>query len=811
MPRPFRPKLPRVAAVAAVAAAAVAFVAPAAEAQGRLQGVVRNSAGESVRDALVTAPALGRSARSAGDGTYELTNLPTGELVVTVAAAGYPVLRASIAISATGATRFDPVLAEPALELAGVLVEARPTPGTLRPAPDRVESFVTIGARSEVVFLRDADANVAEKVPRQVFARVPGILVYDMDGAGNQTNVSTRGLDPHRSWEFNVRQDGFLVNSDIYGYPASHYSPPLEAMEQLELVRGTAALQYGAQFGGLLNYRTRAPDTTVAAAYETSVTAGSFGMVNLFGMAGGRVGAFDYQVYAARRESDGYRASSESDYDAQYAALTWRASPTLRLRTQLGRSWYRHRVPGPLTDAMLAADPRQATRTRNWFSPEIYTPGIRLEWEPAARTRVSAQYSGVFGERGSVLFVGFATTPDLRDQVSGEFAPRVVDIDNFNSRTAELRVTHEHRVAGRDATLAAGVTVADNLLHRRQQGAGSRGTDFDLTVSGAFGRDLRYRSRGVSWYAEEVVAVTDRWRVIPGVRLEGGRTRMSGTLAYYDPADVPRSVRHDRPLLGVRTSYRRSDDVEFYGGWSEAFRPMLLKDLLPENAIERSDPAMRDASGWTAEAGVRGRHGPATFDVGAFLMRYDDRFGGVLRDDGDGPYLFKTNVGSASTLGLEATGELLLRQGARTATRAFLAAAVFDARYLAGTAVLDGSNRPLRGNAVEGVPRAIVRGGLVIDGSSASATLMASHTSASFADPLNVRTPTANGARGLVPAYTVLDAWASYRIARKARVRLAVSNLLDARYFTKRPAFYPGPGVWPSDGRAVQLGFSVER
>ncbi len=40
------------------------------------------------------------------------------------------------------------------------------------------------------------------------------------------------------------------------------------------------------------------------------------------------------------------------------------------------------------------------------------------------------------------------------------------------------------------------------------------------------------------------------------------------------------------------------------------------------------------------------------------------------------------------------------------------------------------------------------------------------------------------------------------------RIQAGVNNLLDRQYFTKRPEFYPEPGVWPSDGRAGQL--SVE-
>jgi Outer membrane receptor for Fe3+-dicitrate len=93
------------------------------------------------------------------------------------------------------------------------------------------------------------DIDFSNKVGRQLFVKVPGVFVYDMDGSGNQVNISARGLDPHRGWEFNIRKDGVITNSDMYGYPASHYSMPMESIERIELVRGTGSLQYGAQFG----------------------------------------------------------------------------------------------------------------------------------------------------------------------------------------------------------------------------------------------------------------------------------------------------------------------------------------------------------------------------------------------------------------------------------------------------------------------------------------------------------------------------------------------------------------------------------
>ncbi len=189
------------------------------------------------------------------------------------------------------------------------------------------------------------DANIAEKTPRQIFAKVPGVFVYDMDGTGNQTNISTRGLDAHRGWEFNIRKNGIITNSDMYGYPASHYSMPMEAVERIEIVRGTGSLQYGAQFGGMLNYVSKRPDTTRAVSFESINTIGSFNMLSTYSAISGKVGKFQYYAYYNKRVSNGYRRDSRTDFDAQSVMLIYTPSSSVRLKAEVARSNYVYRYP----------------------------------------------------------------------------------------------------------------------------------------------------------------------------------------------------------------------------------------------------------------------------------------------------------------------------------------------------------------------------------------------------------------------------------------------------------------------------------
>ena len=163
--------------------------------------------------------------------------------------------------------------------------------------PDLNNGFLNSGRKNEVVPLSGATTNFAQKAGRQLFSKIPGVFVYDMDGSGNQLNIATRGLDPHRSWEFNIRQNGVLTNSDMYGYPASHYSAPMESYEQAELVRGTGALQYGAQFGGMLNFVTKKPDSSKLVSFESINTAGSYNLLSTYNSVSGTYKKFSYYAY----------------------------------------------------------------------------------------------------------------------------------------------------------------------------------------------------------------------------------------------------------------------------------------------------------------------------------------------------------------------------------------------------------------------------------------------------------------------------------------------------------------------------------
>ncbi|MBL7783383.1 MAG: TonB-dependent receptor [Saprospiraceae bacterium] len=677
--------------------------------------------------------------------------------------------------------------------------------------PDTQGAFLWSGKKNEVINLQNLDANIAEKTPRQIFAKVPGVFVYDMDGSGNQTNISTRGLDPHRGWEFNIRADGIMTNSDIYGYPASHFSLPMEAIGRIELVRGTGALQYGAQFGGMLNYVIKQPDSTRKVGWETINSVGSYGLLSTYNALGGKIGRLQYYAFYSKRLSNGYRENSESDYDGQGLVLKYAASKNLTLGAELLRSNYTYHIPGPLTDAMFEADPRQSTRSRNYFNPEIYVPSVSLEWKTGPRSLLVWKASAVLGERRSVMIDRTANIPDTINHTTFDYNPRVVDIDAFHSYTTELRYLLHYSVGARRATLAAGIQYINNDLHRRQQGKGTTGSDYDLTIQpNSWGRDLHLKSKNLALFVENKFQITRRFSLSPGLRFESGTSRFVGSTTYYDPAELENKIEHQFPLLGMNADFIAGKKHSLYAGFSQAYRPVILKDIIPGSILERTDKNLKDAYGYNAELGWRGSTGNFKWDLSAFMLQYNNRLGSVSLEENGTFYILRTNIGNSLTYGLETFGEYGFEISEKLRCNIFTSTAFFHGRYQDAAVRSGNTTQDVSGNKLESVPDVITRNGISLKSRKWSLSGLYSYTAETFADPFNTVKPSATGAVGLVPAYGLLDLHMSYHIYDNMKIRLSANNVTNKQYFTKRPTFYPGPGIWPSDGRSVVLTLSVK-
>jgi Fe(3+) dicitrate transport protein len=250
-----------------------------------------------------------------------------------------------------------------------------------------------------------------------------------------------------------------------------------------------------------------------------------------------------------------------------------------------------------------------------------------MNWQVGTNAHIEWTTSAVLGNRNSVMFDKPSNIVDAINPTTLQYANRQVDKDNFNSYTSEFRWLQYYSLFKKESILAAGLQYINNDLHRQQLGVGTTGSDYDMTLVSPFGRDLHLKTQNVAFFVENKIQFSPKFSVSPGARFEMGQSKLNGKISYYTPADIPNTIRHQFPLLGINSEYNLSQNKQFYAGWSQAYRPVVLKDIIPASVYETVDKDLKDAKGYNLELGFRGRSNNWRWDLGVFLLRYNNRLG----------------------------------------------------------------------------------------------------------------------------------------------------------------------------------------
>lgn len=674
---------------------------------------------------------------------------------------------------------------------------------------------VFAGKKTNLIIPSATQANLAQNVVRQVFAKVPGLTSWDMDGTGTQLNIGARGTDSHRSIEMNMRQNGYVTNSAIFGYPENHYTLPLEAVQEIQYVRGSAALQYGSQYGGMMNFIIKQGDSTKPISVESNQTAGSNGFYNSYNAVGGTSGKINYYAYYDNRHGNGWRPSQAFDYHAYYANMEYRFNNKGSIAFQFSRMRYVQQIAGGLTDAQFAQNPKQSLRSRNFFNPEINIPAIIFKYAFSPNTKLQIISNALFGQRNSVQFINIPNIADTVNKQLGTYNPRQVDRDYYSSFSTEARLLHLYTIGKIKSTLATGFRLSSEVTRRDQLGVGTTGSDFDLSLVAPYGTMLRFHTNNAAVFAENIFQITPKFSVIPGFRYELIQSDYTGVINH---ASVPVAYNGNRsfPLFGAGLQYQASKTTQLYANISQEYRPYLYSQITPADRVDIIDPNLKDSKGYDISLGYRGAiKNILQFDVNVFRVYYGNRVGLITKNDANGnPFLYTTNIGNAVAKGIEAYGEISLvslwnGNNKQKDIRLFNSLAYTHARYVTGKLNANGVNVNLTGNAVEHVPQWVNKTGLLLLFHRFTTTLQYSYTDKSYNDALNT-VSSANGVTGIIPSFGLWDWTVGYAFLNHYRVTGGINNLLNLNYFSQRITFYPGPGILPADGRTFYISFSVK-
>ena len=500
---------------------------------------------------------------------------------------------------------------------------------------------VFAGKKTNTLMLSDRTNGLPSNLGRTALAKIPGLNIWDMDGAGTQLNIGSRGTDAHRSIEMNMRQNGYSTNSDEFGYPENHYTVPLQAIEQVQLVRGSAALQFGPQFGGMMNFKVKQGDSSKPVSVESEQTKKSNNFFNSFNAVGGTSCRMHYYTFYDNRSGDGWRDNAKFNYHAYYAAIGYRLGTNADITLQFSRMDYVQQIAGGLTDAQFAQSAKQSYRSRNFFQPEINIPAITFNYNFSAATHLEVTANALFGQRNSVQFIN---TPDVKDTFNialGSYNKRQVDRDYYNGFTTEERLLHIYKIGRINSVFSGGIRYSTELTKRMQKGLGTPGSDFDLSLVSPYAIALHLTTHNYAAFAENIFQVTRKLSITPGVRYEIIDTKMTGVI---NNASSPVSYISNRtfPLFGTGLQYQATPTTQVYGNISQAYRPYLYANVTPATQVDKIDPSLKDSKGYDIDLGYRGNYkNILQFDINGFYLFYGNKVGLITEKNPDGSsYLF---------------------------------------------------------------------------------------------------------------------------------------------------------------------------
>lgn len=661
------------------------------------------------------------------------------------------------------------------------------------------------GKKSEVIYMKDLNANFAANNSRQVFSKIPGINIFENDGSGATIGIGGRGLNPNRISNFNTRQNGYDISADALGYPESYYTPPTEAIDRIEILRGAAGLQFGTQFGGMINYKFAEAPANKKISGKFRQTGGSYGFFNSFNQLSGTVKKISYNTFYQYKHYNGRRDRSELNTHTAFASIKYQINENFFIKAEYTLLRHLAQQPGGLTDKQFTTDPTIVGRQRNWF---------KVNWNLFSFV---ADYK--VSESGKLNFVFFKTNAgrdalgnlgriDRSDDTS---ANRNLLSDVYDNFGAELRFLQRYQLFNFSSHFLIGARLYKGNTDRKQGDADKtdKANFTFLNPNNLENSAYVFPSSNYAFFIENIFQLTKKWSVTPGIRFENIVTKSNG---YYRLTNKDQSgnilldmkIEDSRNnarrfiLGGIGTQLKLNTAAELYANISQNYRSINFNDMRILNPNAQVDPNLKDESGYTADGGLRGViKNVLYYDVGGFYINYQNRIGSILKVDTMTYNIirYRTNISDSRNAGIEAFAEVdwmkLIRKNAKAKISTFINFAYINAIYVSS------KQSAYKNKKVEYVPNIILRTGLTYTYRKFSATYQCSYTSEQYSDADNTKF-ISTAISGLIPAFTVMDISATYNW-RAFAFSAGINNAANKSYFTRRAEGYPGPGIIPAD------------
>lgn len=762
------------------------------------------------------------------NGAFILEDLRSGLHEISILAVGYETQLIRIDISRD--TFITIGMNEPLIELTAIEIAAkRKELFALRQLKDYSGTSIFAGKKTEVIVLELIQGNLANNNSRQVYAQIAGLNIFEGSDGGLQLSIGGRGLDPNRTSNFNTRQNGYDISADVLGYPENYYTPPTEALVEIQVIRGASSLQYGTQFGGLINFKTKKIPSFKKIEVETNQTIGSFNFFNSFNRIGYNHKKLSVNAFYNYKKGDGYRNNSEFQADNIFMNASYQLSKRNKISADYTYYSYLAKQAGGLTDQMFEESPRISTRERNWFDVNWSLFNLRYEHEIGLKNRFSLSLFALNASRNSLGYRGNPinlnqnpiTALDEQDSEGNYISPRDLIKGKFVNFGVESKFLFEYMILGRKTI---GLIGAKFFRSRNTSFQGPGSTGIDANFEAQLNKfpdypnqsDFVFPNTNFALFTEHIFYLSEQLSITPGLRMEYINTESDGVYnqVIFDNANNPiankqieekQSLPRYFALAGIGLSYKSGKSINWYANISQNYRSVTFSDIRVVSPTFIVDPGIRDEKGFTADVGIRGQFKKKlSYDIGIYSIYYNDRIGVILDDRAN---RVRKNIGTAIIGGIESLIDINL-------TEIWLRDQnFFQINYFTNTAItyseyIKSDENNVEGKQVEFIPLINLKTGLKLAYKNVSSSFQCGYISSQFTDVQNSNAAPdgdiRSGIIGEIPSYKIMDVSLNYKY-KNFGIQAGINNLLNESYFTRRATGYPGPGIIPSEGRSFYM------
>ena len=610
---------------------------------------------------------------------------------------------------------------------------------------------------------------------------VPGVNARDEEGYGAIPNIGIRGLSPNRSTKVLILEDGAPIQPSLFLSNASYYSPPVERISSIEVLKGATGLRYGPNtIGGVINYQSKTP-------LKDGIVKGKLGshgyrLLELEAGTSSEQKSMGGGINLITSEANGFRNNGYRMNDIlvkggmAIGQSQWLGLKLTRYENEINTSYV-----GLRPDEFIHTPTKNPAPDDQFLSNRTsFDINHELEIDTSTKLKTLMYWSQLernFWRRD----VASKTRQGTSFVDCGGTAYCVTGRNrNFDMLGIDSRLFTNYQAFGIQNESEIGVRLHSETMSNKTERSNAGPRARTGVITGNENND----AKAVALYLQNRFLFTDQFAVTPGVRVESYRQNRKNEMN-----GVQGQANNTELVPGIGATWQLAPELQLYSSFYKGFAPAMISAAISGDGVDQKLDAERSMN---IEFGFRGQAQKWTYEGAAFRMDFSNQIVNQALSGG----ISKTNGGQS------------LHQGAEGALGYAITSAwsvLANATYIPVAEFKGGALGPI-GNRIPYTPKLTGNLGLNYSKDGLKSFLNAYHVSSQYADSVNTVEESNDGTKGLIPAFTTLNWSVVYSPQKHLKLFGIVRNLFDKKFISGRSP----DGIFPGAERNFEIGLAYQ-